>query len=102
MTALLWAADMGNLEVLQLLVARGASLDAVDDNGLTALLWAADRGHVACVTALLDANIDVNAVDKVPAIYLFFVYVLFVDKKSSFGLLPIFFTELVHSPSPLF
>eukprot|EP00598_Pedospumella_elongata_P003339 CAMPEP_0184978638 /NCGR_PEP_ID=MMETSP1098-20130426/9083_1 /TAXON_ID=89044 /ORGANISM="Spumella elongata, Strain CCAP 955/1" /LENGTH=49 /DNA_ID= /DNA_START= /DNA_END= /DNA_ORIENTATION= len=49
MTALLWAADMGHLEVLNLLVHYGASLEAVDENGLTALLWAADRGHVACV-----------------------------------------------------
>ncbi len=72
MTALLWAADMGHLDVLNLLVHYGASLEAVDENGLTALLWAADRGHVACVKALLQANIDVNAVDKVHFLFIFF------------------------------
>lgn len=67
MTALLWAADMGHLQVLELLLHSGADMTLVDDNGLTALLWAADRGHADCVKALLDAGIDVNAADTVSA-----------------------------------
>jgi len=77
MTALLWAADMGHLQVLELLLHSGADMTLVDDNGLTALLWAADRGHVDCVKALLDAGIDVNIVDKVRAVTRFLFTALF-------------------------
>jgi uncharacterized protein len=70
MTALLWAADMGHLEVLQLLLAQGADVGCKDESGLTALLWAADRGHVACVNALVAAGADINAVDKVNRLFL--------------------------------
>jgi ankyrin repeat protein len=65
MTSLLWAADMGNLDVLELLIRCGADLDAQDENGLTALLWASDRGHVDCVRVLLAAHANVNSTDAV-------------------------------------
>jgi ankyrin repeat protein len=65
MTALLWAADMGHLDVLELLIRSGANLNLTDEHGLTALLWAADRGHVDCVNALLAGKCNVNATDKV-------------------------------------
>lgn len=65
MTALLWAADMGHLDVLELLLQTGADPNLQDENGLTALLWAADRGHVDCVKALLQGAADVNSVDSV-------------------------------------
>ena len=68
MTALLWASDMGHLEVLRLLIKEKADLKVADENGLTALLWAADRGHVDCVNVLIEAKIDVNAADKVDVI----------------------------------
>ena len=65
MTALHWAADMGHLEVVELLIKEKADLKAVDSNGLTALLWAAARGQVDCAKALIAAKIDVNATDNV-------------------------------------
>ena len=65
MTALLWAADMGHLEVLDLLLKNGSNVNIKDENGLTPLLWAADRGHVECVKALLTHSADVNSADKV-------------------------------------
>jgi ankyrin repeat protein len=65
MTALLWAANMGHLDVLQFLLSHEADVGCKDESGLTALLWAADRGHVACVDALVAAGADINAVDKV-------------------------------------
>ena len=67
MTALMWAADGGNLEVLKQLIDHKAYVNARDENGLTALLWAADRGHLDCVKALIAAKADIDAVDKVGA-----------------------------------
>ena len=86
MTALLWAADMGHLQVLELLLHSGADMTLVDDNGLTALLWAADRGHVECVKALLDAGIDVNIVDKVSVCMKLCFVAVFVVLKLDFFL----------------
>ena len=37
LTALLWAADLGHLEVVELLIARGADLQVVD--GVSAFIW---------------------------------------------------------------
>ena len=49
---------------VKLLVARGAALDATDDEGETALIKAASRGDVAVVGALIDSGANVNAKDK--------------------------------------
>jgi ankyrin repeat protein len=65
MTALLWAADMGHLDVIQLLIETGADANLRDENGLTALLWASDRGHVDCVKALVRGGADLNSTDLV-------------------------------------
>jgi ankyrin repeat protein len=65
MTALLWAADMGHLDVIQLLIETGADTNLRDENGLTALLWASDRGHVDCVKALVRGGADLNSTDLV-------------------------------------
>lgn len=65
MTALVWAADMGHLDVTEMLLATGADPNLKDDTGLTALLWAADRGHAACVRALVRGKADVNCTDQV-------------------------------------
>ena len=50
---------------VKLLVAKGAALDATDDEGKTALIKAASRGDVAVAGALLDSGANVNAKDKV-------------------------------------
>lgn len=63
MTPLLWAADMGNLEVIKFLLHSHVNINCVDNNGLTPLLWAADRGHVECVRELVHAGIKVDIAD---------------------------------------
>jgi ankyrin repeat protein len=58
--ALSWAARNARLEALDLLVSRGARVDADVYRG-TALAWACSRGHVAAVRRLLDLGADPNA-----------------------------------------
>jgi ankyrin repeat protein len=58
--ALSWAARNERLESLDLLVARGARVDADVYRG-TALAWASSRGHVAAVLRMLDLGADPNA-----------------------------------------
>jgi ankyrin repeat protein len=45
------------------LLAEGADLNGVDENGFTLLSSAASRGHVECVTILINAKADVNKTD---------------------------------------
>ncbi|MEO5669556.1 MAG: ankyrin repeat domain-containing protein [Ramlibacter sp.] len=52
-TALLVAADKGHLDVMKLLLASGANLDARDNQGNTPLYMAVFRGHVSLVKELL-------------------------------------------------
>ncbi|MDB4816692.1 ankyrin repeat domain-containing protein, partial [bacterium] len=64
-TALHHAANVGNKEIVELLIANGADVNAKDDN-LT--LWtplhkAASRGHNAIVEILLSRSANVNAKD---------------------------------------
>ncbi len=58
-TPICWAADGGNSEVINLLVARGADVRAVTKRG-TPLEWAAARGHVDAVVLLIAKGADVN------------------------------------------
>ena len=62
MTALHWAADLGNAEVARLLIAAGAHLDAHTRIGeLTPLLIAAEAGSAGVVEVLLGAGADADA-----------------------------------------
>src|SRR4051812_43312229 len=62
MTALHWAADQGNIEMAQLLVSAGSSLESVTRRGLyTPLHVAARSGRGPMIKALLDAGADPNA-----------------------------------------
>ena len=55
------ACEAANLDVVTVLLARGASTDnAVDGKGDAALAIACSKGHVNLVKALLAANADVN------------------------------------------
>ncbi|HUQ50773.1 MAG TPA: ankyrin repeat domain-containing protein, partial [Gammaproteobacteria bacterium] len=74
-TALLYATRGGHLDVVRLLVERGAKLELADDNGVTPLLNAilnasifrvsrtGTSAHLGVANALLDAGANVNAAD---------------------------------------
>jgi ankyrin repeat protein len=58
--ALSWAARNDRIDALELLVSRGARVDADVYRG-TALAWASSCGHVTAVRRLLDLGADPNA-----------------------------------------
>lgn len=57
--ALVWAAKVGRIEVMSLLIERGARVDADPYRG-TPLLWAAATGRLEAARWLLDHGADVN------------------------------------------
>src|SRR3546814_19658428 len=50
----------GFVEIVDMLIAAGARLDAEDRNDNTALIWAVDRGHAEVARRLLAAGADPN------------------------------------------
>jgi serine/threonine-protein phosphatase 6 regulatory ankyrin repeat subunit A/serine/threonine-protein phosphatase 6 regulatory ankyrin repeat subunit B len=66
-TALMWAAEKGDKEVCELLISKGADVNAKDKNGLTPLhlaCWQEAKDSSASVKALLEAGANVKATDK--------------------------------------
>jgi len=63
-TLLMVAVEETNLAAIELLVARGAKLDAVDEQGSTALALAAEMGFHEAVELLLAARADPNVCDR--------------------------------------
>jgi len=63
-TALHWAAWNNNVEVIDLLLSKGASLKIVERVGRPALSLAAASGSVAAIERLVAAKADVNARDE--------------------------------------
>ncbi|MBR5887347.1 MAG: ankyrin repeat domain-containing protein [Akkermansia sp.] len=59
-TALMQAADKGNLKAVRNLIAAGADVNLQDEDGETALMIAADDGYTEIVRALLSAGADTN------------------------------------------
>ncbi|XP_067928889.1 myotrophin-like isoform X2 [Watersipora subatra] len=55
-----FAADYGQLEVLNYLISKGADVNAEDKYGITPLLSAIFEGHESCVEALLKKGADKN------------------------------------------
>jgi len=51
-----YAADMGQTEVIQYLVSKGADVNKEDKHGITPLLAAVWEGHASSVKALLEAG----------------------------------------------
>ncbi|KAJ8559107.1 hypothetical protein ON010_g8342 [Phytophthora cinnamomi] len=63
-TPLCWAAQAGNLEMVQLLLVEGAQVDAATPNGFTPLLLAASEDHPNAVQQLLMKGADAEAYIK--------------------------------------
>ena len=59
-TALARAAESGEIEIVRLLLDRGAVASAADVNGGTAIWFASERGHAAVVALLKERGALVN------------------------------------------
>jgi len=64
MTALCWAAMGGHLEVVQLLLARGANAEIKDGSSMTPLLLATRNRHLAVVHRLLAGGAGIESRDS--------------------------------------
>lgn len=53
-----YAADCGQLEILEFLLLKGADINAPDKHHITPLLSAVYEGHVSCVKLLLSKGAD--------------------------------------------
>ena len=60
-TPLQYAAARGHKDVVELLIAAGASIDSADTTGRTPLMWAASEKRTEIVKLLLKHKADVNA-----------------------------------------
>ena len=59
------AAMRGDLATVRVLIARGASVNAPQGDGMTALHWAAERGDSAMAATLIRAKANVRAVTRI-------------------------------------
>jgi 26S proteasome non-ATPase regulatory subunit 10 len=64
LTPLFDAASRGHVEIAQMLLERGAVIDARDDDGETSLHMAVEAGRIQVAQLLLKHGADVNARDK--------------------------------------
>ncbi|XP_069618435.1 ankyrin repeat, SAM and basic leucine zipper domain-containing protein 1 [Ranitomeya imitator] len=64
MTPVMHAARGGLTQVVTLLVAHGAAINAQDENGFTGLIWAAHSGHKNTVLKLLELGADIRLSTK--------------------------------------
>jgi uncharacterized protein len=62
--ALLAAAELGSVEEVKKLLAKGVDVNEKDIKGRTALMWAAFKGHADVVKELLASGADLNAKDN--------------------------------------
>lgn len=59
-----WAADRGNIDILQFLLNKGSDVNLVDSEGQTALHYASSCGHLDCVKLLIKLGADRTIKDK--------------------------------------
>jgi len=64
MTALMFAAEDGRLEIAELLLKNGAVVDEKNDEGETALMLAAESGHPEVAALLLERGADFTMENK--------------------------------------
>ena len=63
-TILMHATWFGHIDVMRILIDKGADVNAKNKNGATALILAADKGNAEIVSFLIDKGADFNAKDK--------------------------------------
>lgn len=63
-TALMRAAGLGHADLVNVLCANRAEIDAVSDSGMTALMWAADAGQGAIIRFLIDRGATIDSISK--------------------------------------
>uniref|UniRef100_A0A8C0VXL6 Myotrophin n=1 Tax=Castor canadensis TaxID=51338 RepID=A0A8C0VXL6_CASCN len=68
-----YAADCGQLEILEFLLLKGADINAPDKHHITPLLSAVYEGHVSCVKLLLSKISMMNSSLKPSMFFLFLV-----------------------------
>ncbi|KAM0497400.1 hypothetical protein ACHAP8_006892 [Fusarium lateritium] len=62
-TALHWAADLGDLEAVKILISHGSNVEAQTIQGSGPLHLAVDNGNVQVIQALLEADASIQGVD---------------------------------------
>ena len=60
-SALMYAAELGHIDAMCVLIDGGAVVDATSINGHTPLMYAAANGHFHCVRALLERDANVHS-----------------------------------------
>lgn len=63
-TALIWSSYCGYTNLANLLLDRGADINAHGNFHITALVWAAGRGHTKLACSLIARGAKVNVGDK--------------------------------------
>ncbi|KAG6951894.1 hypothetical protein JG688_00013530 [Phytophthora aleatoria] len=58
------ASEMGNADVVDILLKRGVAVDTLDSSGVTALIQASERGNTDVVNCLLRSGAVVDLVDE--------------------------------------
>ncbi|WP_143688834.1 ankyrin repeat domain-containing protein [Wolbachia endosymbiont of Laodelphax striatellus] len=63
-TPLMWAAESGRVNAVEVLLDHGASTEVKNNDGMTALHWAAKENESRVAKLLIDKGADVYAEDK--------------------------------------